>query len=184
MRDLSAEQKTLLDRAETRPVFLVDSEITPGHREYLSTGGDVTVGDETYTGADVGVIAVDNWTRAIMKFRPTPDRVSSLLTGDYRRTPATVSLLPIFSFPAFIAQGYVETGYANNGDQQEDPILLLDGVLISASIADTADVTIAHRATVGYWAPRVRITGEWCNHLIQPGRVLEWQGEKYVLEAE
>lgn len=167
MRDLTAGQLAALTGEATRPTFLVSIRFAGSGK--LSTNGDVVVTDTTYLGEDIGIDAMEDWTRATIRLRPTVERVSYALTSAWRGSSARIYLLP---------RPLVEGTYTG-----DDLVLLLDGVLVGATLGEQLELTVLHRSIVGQWSPRIRIAKPFCNHLPQPGTVLTWQGDVYTLEA-
>lgn len=183
MRTLDATQESLVQSKTTKPIFLIEMNYTGV--EYLSTNGDITVDGIAYTGSDIGLSGSQDWTRATIKLVPTPDRVSDMLSGAWRRGTCKISLLPVIEFPRIFEEGYVENDqdYALQGTVVGEPILLIDGLLTAGQYSQELTLTVTHKSLVGMWTPRLRITNEWCNHLPQPGTQLKWQGDIFTLES-
>lgn len=181
MIDLTAGQLSVISGQTTSPIYLIDLEYSG--LEYLSTSGDREVGSIQYSGGDIGVMGMDNWTRASLKLRPTPARVASLTSNGWRNQTARIWLLPAVQYPTIIQSGYVESGYAAEGYRQDDPVLLLDGVIVNAGMTDVLELSVSHRAFVNKWTPRLRINNVWANHLPQAGTRFLWEGDNYILES-
>jgi hypothetical protein len=182
MRTTDSEQSALLDSRVTKPIYLV--EIAIDGQEYLSTNGTQDVDGVTYVGADVGLRSIQNWSSAVVSLLPTPARVAQVVSQSWRYGRCRVSLRPATYYPLLIQPGYVADGFFIQGDVYADPILLIDGELVSASLSgDRVEFTVAHRVSVGRWLPAARIAPPLCNHLPKPGTVVTWEGDRYTLEA-
>lgn len=182
MRDTDTLQAAVLAEDVTRPIYLVEMQYAD-EPEYLSTNGTQTVGLTTYTGSDVGVAGMGDWTQARIRLMPTPARSAALLSPDWRGQPCRIYLLPCSEYPEFIEPGYVEPAYALQGVVKADPMLLLDGVITGGSLGQYVELEISHRALLRRWTPRIRIAPPTCNHLPPPGTRLTWEGETFILEA-
>lgn len=185
MRNLTPEQEGLVIGTVTKPTFLVELQFDT--TEYLSTNGDVTVDTVTYTGSDVGITGVSDWTSGTIKLVPNTSRVAEVIEGGWLNNPCKISLLPISNNRQLMEEGYVEELYAYDGIVQEDPILLLDGVLTAANISTgdngTVNLTVSHKAFVGQWTPRLRMTNQFLNFLPEAGSQFTWEGDLFTLEA-
>jgi len=182
MRATDAAQDAILAERFTRPIYMVEIDI--GGQEYLSTNGDVTVAGIDYTGADVGLRSIQNWSSAVVSLLPTPERVAQVVSQSWRYGRCRISLLPATYYPLLIQPGYVADGYFLQGAVYADPMLLVDGELTAASFSgDRVEFTVASRVSVGRWLPAARIAPPICNHLPKPGTVIVWEGDRYTLEA-
>lgn len=182
MRDTTSAQDAVLDRRFTKPVYLVEIEVDG--QEYLSTNANQEVGGQTWIGGQVMLKRIENGVRASIALRPTPERMAQFESQSWRYGSCRISLLPGTSFPLIWAEGYAADGYAYQGDVFADPILLIDGELVSGSVGPSSvDFEIAHRISVGRWLPAVRIAPPICNHLPRVGTVITWEGDRYMLEA-
>lgn len=182
MRQITSDQQDSLDKRDTRPIYLIDLYIEGDER--YSTNGTQTVGLVEYAGADIGLVAIDNWAGARIKLLPTPVRVAQLLSQVWRHGSCRVYLLPTGSYPLIFQPGYVQAGYGIQGEHQSVPILLVDGELTSATLGpERCELTVSHRVTVGRWLPALRIDPPLCNHLPRSGEVVVWENEKFTLEA-
>lgn len=182
MRDLTPEQQAVLSEDVTAPTFLIDMEF--GSQEYLSTRGDIEVDGVLYSGFDAGISSISDWTKGTIKLVPTPERVQTALSSGWQGNKCKIYLLPQTSYPQIYQEGYVEEGYGIQGNQVYDPILLLDGVLDTASFSSsTLNISIIHKAYVGQWAPRLRITNQFANHLPEVGTQFTWEGDIFTLES-
>lgn len=182
MLDVTTDQRALIEADVTRPIFLI--ELGFDGDEYLSTNGAHTVGDTTYAPADATVSSAQNWARATVSLRPTPERVAAAVSRNWRGQACRISLLPARKWPQIYEDGTFEEGLALEGLVTEDPLLLIDGT-ISAARADRQSVVVelVHRSKVGLWSPRTRLSAPVCNHLPPPGKRFLWEGDFYTLEA-
>lgn len=182
MRALTSGQAADLAGRETRPVYLIDLYIEGDER--YSTNGDRTVELDAYAGADIGLASIDNWAGARIRLRATPSRVAQFLSQSWRHGRCSVSLLAVGQYPRLMQEGYVQAGYAIQGEHQSAPILLVDGELTAGSLSpERVEFTVSHRVTVGRWLPALRIDPPLCNHLPRPGETVLWENEKFTLEA-
>ena len=182
MREIDAEQRAALEGRATRPVYLVDLYIAGDER--FSTNGDQALGLVAYPGSDIGLASVDNWQSASIRLLPTPARVAQLVSQAWRHGYCRISLLPVLEYPQWLQAGYVEDDYALQGLRQSAPILLVDGELTGAALSsERIEFTVSHRVSAGRWLPALRIDPPLCNHLPRPGEVIEWDNEKFTLEA-
>lgn len=182
MRDLDATQSALLAQRETRPIYLI--VIDAAGQEYLSTSGTHSIDDIPYTPGDVGLRAVTDWSEATITLRPTPARVERAIGGEWRRGSCDIYLLPATRYPLIYEDGYVEDGYAMQGDTYGDPILLLPGAMSAARVTDRGvEYRVVHRARTARWSPPIRVAPPAFNHLPRPGTIITWGGERFVLEA-
>jgi len=182
LRNLSESQLVTLKGSATKPLFLIELDFDSP--EHLSTNGDITINGNTYIGGDVGISSVADWTSATIKLSPSPTRVQIVVTGGWQGNPCKIYLVPVQNNQQIMQAGYVQSGYAQDGLTVEDPILLLDGVLTSANIQSKGvDVAVSHKALVGKWTPRLRITSNIANHLPSNGSVVVWEGDNYILES-
>ena len=174
MRDLSEKQSHAVFSEATRPTFLVTLNF--GDLQTFSTNGTISLGETTWVGEDASVQGLEDWSRAEIRLRPTPERVALALTQDWRGSEVHIELLPVVVYDD-------DDFWEDPAPADADRILLLDGVLTSAAVGETLDLTVVHRAFVGQWSPRIRIAKPWANHLPQPGTTFVWQGDVYTLEA-
>lgn len=182
MRSLDTTQSLLLAEPVTAPIYLVDIDMGAGV-EHLSSNGDQTVGATLYTGAEVGVAGIDDWRRASLRLLPTAARAGQVVGGAWRGTACTISLLPCVRYPQIYEEGYVEAGYGVQGIMYGDPIVLLSGQLVSASLRDTLTVGVTHPVLIAKTSPRIRMEKPVLNHMPAPGTQFVWGGETYTLEA-
>lgn len=180
--DITEEQFLLLDDTVTRPIYLI--EIDAGGQEKLSTGGDVTVGEDLYHGGSAGLRALDDWSAARIVLPATAERVQQVIDQDWRRGRCDIYLVAAGRFPLLLDQDYVEEDYFMQGDVYAAPLLLLPGVLTGASYGNSGvEFEVQHVSRVAKWSPAVRIAPPVFNHLPRPGTVISWAGEQFVLEA-
>lgn len=182
MRTLDATQTTLLAEPSTAPIYLIDIDMGAGV-ERLSSNGDQVVGAISYTGAEIGVAAIDDWRRASLRLSPSSARAAQVITGAWRGTSCTISLLPCVRYPQIFEEGYVEAGYGVQGVTYGDPIVLLSGLLVSAQLGDSLEVGVTHPVLVAKTSPRIRMEKPVLNHMPAPGTQFVWGGETYTLEA-
>ncbi len=182
-RTLTVDQQRLVERRETRPIYLID--IAVDGQESLSTNGDRTVASTTYVGGDASVREMQNWSSATVELQPTVARVQQLVSQTWRSGVCRISLLPAVAYPKVYASGYVKAGYGIQGEVFADPILLIDGELTSANLASNGRIefSVAHRVTTGRWIPSVRIGPPLCHHLPQVGTVVTWGGSNFTLQG-
>lgn len=178
MREITADQESLLAERGTVPIYLIDLG-----DERLSTNGDRVIDDVLYAGGDAAVAGLDNWTRARIRLNPSSARVQHAVSDQWRGLSCRIQLLPAVNYRQLIEPGYYEEGTAIDGFYTGDPIVLLDGVLVGASMGAAVEFDAAHRAYAARWVPPIRITAPWANHLPKPGAVFLWQGDNYTLEA-
>ena len=182
MRATTAAQDAVLAERFTRPIYLV--EVAIDGQEYLSTNGDVELDGIAYTGADVGLRSIENWSSAVVSLLPTPERVAQVVSQSWRYGRCRISLLPATYYPLLIQPGYVADGYFIQGAVYGEAMLLVDGELTAASYSgDRVEFTVASRVSVGRWLPAARIAPPLCNHLPKPGTTITWEGDRYTLEA-
>lgn len=184
MLPLSSVQQSILEQASTQPTYLVDIE-WDGESFSWSTRGEHIVAGAIYTSGDVGVRGAQSWRSASIAMVPTAENVQAMLVGDWVGNPCVISLLPIKYHPQIVVPGYAVEDYGFFGTETGDPIILLDGVLCAAEYSGNGPITLSvrHRATMGQWAPRTRLSPPICNHLPTPGTTFTWAGETYTLEA-
>lgn len=182
MRDLDIIQSSILEEERTKPVFLID--ITISSEEHLSTNGDITLNGVTYTTSDIGLSGASDWTSATIKLKATPERVQEVIAGGWQNNTCKIYLLPKTNFKQIYQYDYVQEDYGIQGELTGDPILLLDGVLDSGDInSSNVLLRVTHKAFVGQWTPRLRITNQFANHLPEVGSQITWEGEVYTLES-
>jgi hypothetical protein len=181
VRTIDTTQTALLAEPSTAPIYLVSLDFGAG-LELLSTNGDQVVDAQTYTGADVGVAGMDNWQRASIRLLATQTRAGQVVAGDWRGKNCDIWLLPCVRYPQIIEDGYFAAGYMIQGTTYGEPILLLDGVLTSASIGETIDIGVTHEALIQKICPRTRLAKPILNSLPAPGSQFIWSGETYTLE--
>ena len=182
MYDISESQEALLVERSTKPTFLV--EVLFDVQEYLSTNGDILVDSNLFKGSDIGIRSASDWSSASLKFNPTTSRLATIISGGWQGNPCRIYLLPRVNYLGLYEDDYVEEEYGVNGEDISDKILLIDGVITSATAGDTQiSVEVTHKSFVGKWTPRLRITSQIANHLPQDGTVVVWEGDNYVLES-
>jgi len=182
MRSTDATQTALLAEPVTAPIYLVELDMGAG-QEWLSTNGDQTVDATTYTGADVGVAGMDNWQRGSIRLLPTAARAAQVIAGDWRGKACNIYLLPCVRYPQIVEDGYFAPGYMVQGTTYGNPILLLAGELVSASLGDKLEIGVTHSALVSKICPRTRLAAPILNSLPAPGSQFVWGGVTYTLEA-
>ena len=180
-RTITADQDYLLRQQVTRPIYLID--ILVDSQEYLSTNGDVLIGETLYTQSSVDLINVDDWRQAQLGLPNTPARTQQFLSQSWRSGSCKIWLAPSVFFPQLIDPGYVEEGYAIEGLVIEDTILLVDGELTAADKGDKITFTVENRIAMGRWLPGIRLAAPVFNHLPKAGQVFTWAGERFTLEA-
>lgn len=181
MRSLTTFQQAAIDADGTRPIYLID--LTMGSVERLSTGGDVTVGGISYTGADVNISSARDWMAAKIQLIKTATRAGQIYDGSWERAPCKISMLFATYLPMLIDPSYVNDDYFEQGSETGEPLLLLDGAVTNVSITDRVNLEITHSAMIGLFTPRTRITSALLKHLPQAGTKFVWQDETYILES-
>lgn len=181
MRQVDDTQALMLSKKKTVPVYLV--ALGDG-AEYLSTKGTRVVDGVTYTGGDVGLSAMQDWSSATISLQPTAERVAWMLAGAWRNMACRISLLPGADFKTF-SLDYYSPDYVFQGESFGDPILLMPGRLTASRMSGDGRIefTVVHRSSTARWAPPFRIGPPWCNHLPRAGEVIEWAGERFIVEA-
>lgn len=182
MRQVDAAQQLMLSQPDTLPTYLI--ALGEG-AEFLSTNGDRVVGDVLYVGGDVGLSAMQDWSGATVTLMPSASRAAWMLSGEWRGLACDIYLLPGASFDIQVELDYWDDDYAYQGEAFADPILLMPGRLDSARISGNGRVEfgVVHRSRTAKWSPSFRIGPPWCNHLPRAGEVIEWAGERFIVEA-
>lgn len=167
MRDLTATLEARLGRAVTEPTGLAELALPGGLVVRASTRGAVTWGGHTWDhsldlaglreiagGGVQGTLRLDNRDHAL-----TP-----ALTGadDPRGGPVRVWL--------------------GDGDEM---VLMVAGELDAVgAVWPVAEIAITSQGVRRMLAPRVRLLPPLVRHLTPPGTIIDWGGERIVLEAE
>lgn len=168
-RILTIEQRTLLTSDATLPTYLVDLHF--GDHLHLSTNGAHEINGTEYVAGECGLAALDGFERALLYLRRSAERNALVLdpSGGWRGRDCVIWLLPAVPDPE---QGVV-TG---------ERINVLEGAVDSHGGHEWMELSIVHRALLARWVPWIRIGAPWCYHLNMPGEVIEWDGERILVE--
>lgn len=170
-RTLSTTTATEVAKAVTRPFYLARIT-TLSVTYYLSTGPTATWLGYTWDGGNVTVeelrsLAGGGLEGAISLTNADGSGAAIALGGSLEEV--TVDLWAL---------------YGNGPYAIDDAVQVFSGVLDGAEIGPTrvrfGITTESRRRATG---PRIRCAPPLCNHLIAPGAVLFWNGERYGLYA-
>lgn len=181
-RTVSIEQLLFLEQEVTHPVFLIEIEVV--EPEYLSTNGAVTIDGTPYVESAVSLENIDDWRQAVVRLPGTLERRQQLNSQSWRDGFCRIHLLPALYFAQLVDPGYVDDGYALEGLQYSEPILLVDGTITSGDMSDeVVSYTIENRVSASRWLPGIRISAPVFNHLPKAGQVFIWENDRFTLEA-
>lgn len=183
MRTLTPEQDQLYSLRRTRQTWIIEMDFADGV-EFLSTNGDITVDGQLYTGSDLGISNISDWTSAKINLLNTASRTQAIIDGGWQGNTCKVYSVPTALYRQLWEEGYAEESYAIQGFVQEAPILVLDGVLTDGQDnLDHVSLTVTHKAFAGQVFPPIRATTQYFNHLPEQGSQFEFDGYIYTMET-
>ena len=172
-RTLPGNVSTEIDNQHTKPFYIVKMEFAGG-TQYRSEAQQVSYGGQTYLAGNVKVGQFSHNSDAGQS-----GSISLLNENDYAADlglDETVQDVPIEIYLVY------STGPSTN----TDPVLYVRGYLSGATItpAETTFAVMTSRATTEFVPSKFHTIEEGFNWLPPSGLIVQWNGEKYMIEGD
>jgi len=170
-RTLPANTDTATQAAITTPIYLVRINLSTGDVRH-SSRGDVTYNGYSWSGTGIRVENLTPTKGGGMSGAisiPNTDLAWSaiVLNNDIRGRDIDISMV------------YSETPSVG------DAVMVFSGVMDSVPVIDTRVVINIVSEGIGTaFSPRLFCAPPLCNHMPAAGTIIEWSGERYVLEGQ